>query len=697
MQHNHIAVRRILIFQAIIIFVIISCSYASATISQQLLYNMDDTYVNASATGTNYDAQGLVVNSGGDGDCESWFRFNLSDPNGYYVLSSVLYAYAYSVTNSRTYSIYPATSATWTETTITWDNKPSYGSALTSYWPTAPQWAYWDITNDFKTNYNQGDSFAAYAITVGSSGNIYVEDKENSKATGNVPYLNLTIMTPQLYILSPADPTSTYNTSSTFQYNTTDTGNLTNCSLIFDGAINKTNNTISGNISSTFTLSNVFPGSHTWSIRCYDVNRYAYQMDSATRNLEILATVEWTDPSSATRLDLGSTTINSATITGTRQIYSNNSNNNARVTCSGDCTRITTNWTARNMAGSTTQTAGFNCSTSVAGSFTANYALLSDQDTSSDTLTVNCTIQAADLRISSTNITFSDNTPTENENVTVTAGIYNDGTYAASNVVVRFYENNYTGTQIGSDHTIDLNPGAYTTVQENWTARIGNFSIYAVVDPPIATNGSIAESDESNNYAYKDILINMWTIYIGNVTGKITLGSSTTLLISWSVTNITSSLVYVTDTDSSIDFNSLTALTRDTSGNYASNDVTELDSILNTTAYPDSLNSTFMSGANPKKTETFRIFGNTIANVPVINSTNSTTFETGMLWDASDDSNHNNQFDSTAQEDIVFVARVNQSKQGMYGKYDYEIRIPSRLKNYKGPDSRTVTFYSEIR
>jgi hypothetical protein len=615
------------------------------------------------------------------------------------VLSSVLYTYAYSVTNSRTYFIYQATSATWTENNLTWANKPSYGGSLTSYWVNTPQWAYWDISSNFRTSFNQGTSFVAYAIAVGSNGNIYAEDKENSKGTGNVPYLNLTMMTPEAYALSPADLTSTYNTSFTFQYNTTDTGNLTNCSLVFDGAINKTNSSLAGNTTSTFTLSNVFPGSHTWSIRCYDVNRVAYQMNSATRTLDIVAKVEWTNPSSSTPLDLGSAAILTGSPTGTRDIYSNNSNNNAMLSCGGTgCSQISTNWTTRNMNNGQTSTVQFTCSDSRAGSFSANFALTSDQDGTPDTLSVNCTILAPDLRVNSTNITFSDNTPTENENITITAGIYNDGTYAATNAVVRFYEGNYsTGTQIGSDHTISLGLGQYTTVQEIWTSKIGNYSIYVVVDPPVDTNGTIAEGNESNNYAYKDISINMWTIYLGNITGKITLGNNQTLLLSWTATNLTGSLIYVSDSDSNIDFSSLLALSRDKNGNYISGDLAELDGVINTTQYPDAVNKTFMSGANPKQTETFTIFGKTVSNVPIINSTNSSTFVTGILWDSSDDTNDNDQFDSTAQEDIVFVSRVNQTKQGMYGTYDYEIKIPARLKNYKTPDMRTVSLYAEIK
>jgi hypothetical protein len=425
-----------------------------------------------------------------------------------------------------------------------------------------------------------------------------------------------------------------------------------------------------------------------------------YEIEPAKRDITVLASIEWYNPSSATPLDIGSVVIGGADPSGSRQIYSNNTNNNVQVSCaSGDCSVITTNWSVKSMASTDVETAFFNCSTDIGGSFQADFELTSDQDGTADTLTVNCSILAPDLRINSTNITFSDNTPTENQVVTITAGIYNDGTSTATDAVVRFYEGHYsTGPQIGSDHTITLNAGDSTTVQENWTAKIGEYDIYVVVDPPVDTNGSIAESNETNNYAYQTIDVSMWTIFVGNVTGWLALQTAQNqTVMKWNVSDTTDSLVYATDTDSNPDFSSLKAFSRNTTGSYMADDFTEFDNAVNSSSYPDSLNLTFTSGGNPIATGTFSVFGTTINNVPLINSTNSSTFVTGILWDGSDDSNSNNQFDNTSKEDVIFVTRVNQSKQGMYGFYDYELKVASRLKNYKTPDVLTVTFYTEIK
>jgi hypothetical protein len=666
-----------------------------ALIQTDIVYSMDDTYVNSSDAATNYDGSSLIMN---ESSVETWFRFNLSDPTGYYVVGSVLWLYVNSFTGNEQYAIHKADTSAYTETDLTWNSKPAYGGNVDQEQIGATGWFTWDITSAYSPGFDAGNATVGFAIE--GSATVVAEDKEDTLSTGNVPYLNLTMMIPETDPLSPDDLYSTYDTSITFQYNTTDAGNIVNCSILFDGVVNKTNTSVVENSTAIFLLSGIFPGDHTWSVRCFDSGRSVYQMDTETRDFTVQAHVEYTNPSSATPLDIGSVLVGGTAPDGTRDVSANNSNNNAAISCaSGDCTVITTNWSTVDMSGGQTLSAYFNCSSATPGSYTADFSLTSDQDASADTLTVNCTILAPDLRVNSTNITFSNNAPTEDETVTITAGLYNDGDYDATNAVVRFYEGHYsTGTQIGSDQTVNISSASSTVVQQDWTAKVGEYDIYVVVDPPVDTNGSIEESDETNNYAYSTITVSLWTTFVGNVTGTLALLTETnyTLLL-WNVTDTTSSLIYVTDTDSNPSFSSLVAFGRNTTGSYMTDDFIELDNELNSTSYPDSINLSFTSGGNPVAQQTFTVFGNPITNVPVVNSTNSSTFVTGMLWDSSDDSNSNNQFDNTSDEDVVFVTMANQTQPGRYGTYDYEIKVPASLKDFKGPNTQTVTFYAEIK
>ena len=81
-----------------------------------------------------------------------------------------------------------------------------------------------------------------------------------------------------------------------------------------------------------------------------------------------------------------------------------------------------------------------------------------------------------------------------------------------------------------------------------------------------------------------------------------------------------------------------------------------------------------------------------IGDVPVVNSTNTISFVSGIVWDTSDGGD--GQYDGT--EDAVFVTTINESQAGKYGVYDYEIRVPVRLRDYTSGSS-TVAFYGEIR
>ena len=122
-------------------------------------------------------------------------------------------------------------------------------------------------------------------------------------------------------------------------------------------------------------------------------------------------------------------------------------------------------------------------------------------------------------------------------------------------------------------------------------------------------------------------------------------------------------------------------------------DFEEIDTVLNSTGYIDSVNRTYTVNSTSKNTASFIIFTSTIANISIANSTNTSNFITGILWDKSDDTN--SQYNGT--QDIVFASKINPDKQGKYGIYDYEIRVPSELKKYKTTNIQSVVFYAELR
>jgi hypothetical protein len=237
-------------------------------------------------------------------------------------------------------------------------------------------------------------------------------------------------------------------------------------------------------------------------------------------------------------------------------------------------------------------------------------------------------------------------------------------------------------------------------VSKTWSAQIGPSSIFVVVDPPTSTNGSYIELNESNNKASKSINIGSWQFFYGDVltfSDVVLANSNESKLTSWDGEGFENGKVYVTDYDSYISWTSLQSMGKTKSNGDSSSDFQEIDSALNSSSYEDSVYSVYTNSGIPKYESNIYSFNKFIQEVPVVNSTNNSNFVTGILWDTSDDTNGTNgEFDLGDKEDIVFVAPINKHAEGTYGTYDYEIRVPAKLREYNSGDSKAAVFYVEI-
>jgi len=183
-------------------------------------------------------------------------------------------------------------------------------------------------------------------------------------------------------------------------------------------------------------------------------------------------------------------------------------------------------------------------------------------------------------------------------------------------------------------------------------------------------------------------LIPSWQFYYGNLSIDLTLSNSENLpKYKWDTEAVAN--IYVVETGSNIDWSALQALGRNISNRTSGQDFYEADLNLSMTTFSDSINTTFTYNNNPKKTTTILSYDRLIKNVPIVNSTNTSNFFTGILWDTSDG---NSEYNGT--QDLVFLTQNNQSE-GKFGIYDYEIRIPASLKNYK-LGAGSVTFFIEV-
>jgi len=305
-------------------------------------------------------------------------------------------------------------------------------------------------------------------------------------------------------------------------------------------------------------------------------------------------------------------------------------------------------------------------------------------------------IRPPDLVINSGNITFSKDHPRENENITIFATIYNLGGSNAINAIVQFYYNDPSsgGVQIGENYTINLTDyqgGNYSvTLNVSWiTPSPGPHDIYVIVDPPIESNGSIFELNETNNKAFNTVNVPGWHYYYGNMSGRVILANGENANFTrWIIINATGN-IFIVPGGRDISWDKLQALGRDIYNNTASNDFNEADQALNMTNYEDSISSLYtIDGSTPREVESFNVYDRLISNVPVTNSTNTSSFKTGILWDPGDGG-----IEYDGSQDLLVITSVNKSALGTYGRYDFEIRVPAGLRDLNGAGGYVDLYY----
>ncbi len=75
---------------------------------------------------------------------------------------------------------------------------------------------------------------------------------------------------PSITLIFPTNNTGDSDGNVTFNYNVTDTNNVTNCSLIINDNINQTDTSITKSVTQNFTVNNLAAGNYVWSINCTD-------------------------------------------------------------------------------------------------------------------------------------------------------------------------------------------------------------------------------------------------------------------------------------------------------------------------------------------------------------------------------------------------------------------------------------------
>ncbi len=518
-----------------------------------------------------------------------------------------------------------------------------------------------------------------YAICNDSAGN------SNQSTT-----INFQVIAPPIVTLqSPADGNLTKDSAITFFYLPEDAIGINECSIYLNGVINDTENNPLVNQQNNFTIQGIIEGNYNWTVNCTDPdtnyhmpNNWSFSRDLTGPNVDL------SSPENDSGIDRNQASINffwtptdeldnilqcDVTIDGVVRI-------NDKYTSSG---ALTSDSVSTAIIGQ--------------GDHSWNVTCWDQLGNSNTSATWYFNLTYPDFSINTSEIYFNNTSPKENDSVLITATIRNIADANTTNVLVRFYDGNPSdsGIQIGTDTYLNLQEFEIENTSIVWTADMGASEIFVIIDEINSFN----ELNESNNNASRNISVGGWHYVYGNMTSSSRLelaDEASQKVLTWSAEDFQSGNIYAVDYGSTISWSSLQALGRTISGGASSSDFTEIDSVLEMTTFSDSVYNTFTNSGTPKETDTFTCFKQSITEVPVANSTNNTNFKTGILWDTSDDGGSNNEYDSTDKEDIIFVSKLNQDTLGTFGTYDYEMRIPARLRYYDLTDSKTAALYVEI-
>lgn len=146
-----------------------------------------------------------------------------------------------------------------------------------------------DITTNIVT-----DSSAVDINTVGDYSVTYtVADGSGNTATKTRTVHVVDTTESVVTSISPIDKPYTSSATINLIYNVTDHSNVADCSLILNGAVDQTDDTITKNIDQQFSLSGKPSGKYSWSISCKDI--YDNEGSSTVRSFTVLSDLSFTE------------------------------------------------------------------------------------------------------------------------------------------------------------------------------------------------------------------------------------------------------------------------------------------------------------------------------------------------------------------------------------------------------------------
>ncbi|WP_414838018.1 CARDB domain-containing protein [Candidatus Nanosalina sp. VS9-1] len=275
------------------------------------------------------------------------------------------------------------------------------------------------------------------------------------------------------------------------------------------------------------------------------------------------------------------------------------------------------------------------------------------------------------IDLEASNVSFNTTEPVEGQDVNLQFNVSNvGGANATANITVVEEEYNGSAWEFVSNSTREeeLEASGFNIVNFTVTPDTGPNRYTAYVD----SDDSIDEKNESNNNISSMLDVSSYHLKYGNSNSALTLGSGQKLK-SWTQSDPRGTIFY-SDLEASYSVDDLRPLNE-------SGDLSEADKVLGMKGHNDSLSSIYDEDQDgfADTTGCIDIAGETQCQIPLVNSTNTSNFQTGILYDGAGSGDFN------GSQDVVFATEIKDEKQGRYGFYNYEIKVPSPLSSQYSP------------
>jgi len=349
---------------------------------------------------------------------------------------------------------------------------------------------------------------------------------------------------PTINLEYPANGTFTNFHNLTFMYNVSENTGLENCSLYINEGLNQTSSNLETYARHNFTIEEAQDGEYEWFVSCFDNSTGRLQGNSTRRAI----TVDTVAPGISLLSPFNNSVMDSYSLLFEYNVTDSFEVSNCSFILQGQTVEINTS-IRLNLSN--------NFSRSIPGN---DYAWQ-----------VNCTdrannpgaspffrIRTPDFKVYSEDIHLSVANPSEKQNIRINATIFNLGSGNSSlNLTAQFFEGHPLsgGFQLGSDFSLNISAGGNASVEVDYYTRIGSATIFVVLDPVLSTNGSLIESNESNNIANFTINITAYSTFYGSVISDIFLDTSQNLTVfAWMNAVGYDGNIFATDSESIVNF-----------------------------------------------------------------------------------------------------------------------------------------------